>query len=89
MTDQRAGDLRGKSIPVDREGRAGRHPAGLGRPQYQRPHPPHLFLEQAKSVVQLVSSEGVAAHELRQMVGLMHGRATNRTHLVDHDRHSG
>ena len=68
---------------VDGERRAGRHARGIRRAHDQRAEPPHFLLEQSDSVVDLVTAKRVAADELGQLVGLMHGRLPHRPHLVD------
>ena len=54
----------GEALAIDGERRAGRHAARLGRAHHERAEPPHLFLQQADGVIELVAAEGVAADEL-------------------------
>ena len=78
--------LGGEPVPIDRQRRAGRHPAGVGRAHHHRAEPPHLFLEQPDGVIELVAAERVAAHQLGELVGLVHVGAAHRPHLVDDHR---
>ena len=78
----------GEALAIDGQRGAGRHAAGLGRAHDERAEPPHLFLEQADGVVELVAAEGVAADELREPIGLVDGRRAHGPHLVQRDRHA-
>ena len=65
------GDGLRKAVAVDGQRRAGRHAARLGRAHDQRAEPPHLFLEQADGVIELVAAKGVAADQFGEPVGLV------------------
>ena len=56
-------------VAIDRQRRARRHAARLGGAHHERTEPPHLFLQQADGVIELVAAERVAAHELGEGVG--------------------
>ena len=53
-----------EDVAIHRQRRAGRHPRLVRRPHHERAEPPHLLLEQADRVVELVAAERVAADEL-------------------------
>ena len=53
-----------KSLAIDRKRGAGGHARRVGGAHHERAEPPHLFLEQADGVVELVAAERVAADEL-------------------------
>jgi hypothetical protein len=50
-----------------------RHVAGLGRAHDERSKPPHLFLQQADCIIELVAAQRVAADEFRETIRLVHG----------------
>ena len=86
--DARArGDLVGKPLAIHGERGAGRHAARLGGAHHERAEPPHLFLQEADRVIELVAAERVAADQLREAVGLVHGRRADGPHFVQRDRH--
>ena len=74
-----------EQLAIDRERSAGGHARDLGGMHDERVEPPHLFLEQADGVVQLVSAEGIAADELREAIGLVDFGRPDRPHFVDGD----
>ena len=63
---------------------AGTRVASAAR-MHQRAEPPHLLLEQADGVVELVAAERIAADQLGERVGLVHGGRPHRPHLVERD----
>ena len=85
---ERARDLVGKALAVHGERGAGRHAAGLGGAHDERAEPPHLFLQEADRVIELVAAERVAADQLREAVGLVHGGRAHGPHFVQRDRHA-
>ena len=88
MIVERLRDEVGEPLAIDRERGAGRHAARLGGAHDERPEPPHFLLEQADGVIELVAAEGVAADQLGEPIGLVHGRRTHRPHLVQRDAHA-
>ena len=52
------------------------------------PSAAHLLFEQADRVVELVTAQRVAAHQLREAVALMNGGPADRPHLVQRHRHA-
>ena len=78
----------GKALAIDGERRAGRHAAGFGRPHHERAEAPHLLLQQADGVVELVAAKRVAAHEFGEPIGLVDGGRPRRPHLVQSDGHA-
>ena len=88
MRGERLRDRLGEPLAIDRQRRAGRHAARLGGTHHERAEPPHLFFQQADGVVELVAAEGIAADELGEPIGLVHGGRTHRPHLVQRDRHA-
>ena len=78
----------GKHVTIDGERGAGGHARRVGRAHHDRAEPPHLFLDQADGVVDLVGAERIAADELGEAVGLVHGRRAHRAHLVDRHVHA-
>ena len=80
---ERLRDDLGEALAIDGERGAGRHAARLGGAHHQRAEPPHLLLQQADGVIELVAAEGVAADQLGEPVGLVdggrHGPAASRT----------
>ena len=69
----------GEALAIHGERRAGRHAARFRRAHDQRTEPPHLLLQEADGVIELVAAERVAADELGEAVGLVHGgRRTGR-----------
>lgn len=65
--------------------RARGHPRRIGGLHDHRAQPPHFFFQQPDGVIQLVAAKRVAAHELGQAVGFVHGRRTHGPHLVNAD----
>ena len=78
----------GKHVAIDRERGARGHPRHVGRPHHDRSEPPHLFLDKTDGVVDLVGAKRIAADELSQAIGLVHGRRAHGPHLVDGDIHA-
>ena len=64
-------------------------PAGtralVGRAHDQRAEPPHLLLQEADGVIELVAAEGIGADELGEPIGLVDRGRLHRPHLVEHD----
>src|SRR5205814_3293840 len=81
----RFGDAARKPLAIDRERRAGRHARRVRGAQHDGTEAPHLLLQQTYRVIEFVASEGITADEFSQMIGLVHGGATDRTHLVEGD----
>ena len=78
MLRNRGGHAVRELLAVDGERRAGRHPDAVGDAHDERAQAAHLFLEQADGVVELVAPKRIAADELREMVGLVHGGRPRR-----------
>ena len=55
---------------------------------HERAEPPHLLLQQADGVIELVAAKRVGADQLGETIGLVHGGRTHRPHLVQHDAHA-
>ena len=67
------GDRLREPLAIDgQRGAAGTRCASAAR-MHQRAEPPHLLLEQADGVIELVAAEGVGADQLREPIGLVHG----------------
>ena len=75
----------GKEAAVDREGAPRRHPNLVRHPHHERAETPHLFLEQARRLVDGVAAEAVRADELGEVAGLMHGCLAHGPHLEEID----
>ena len=73
MRRDRGGDALGELLAIDGQRGAGRHAHAIGDAHDQRAEPPHLLFEQADGVVELVAAEGIAADELGEPIGLVHG----------------
>ena len=82
------GDRCRETLAIDRERRARRNAARLGRPHDERTEPPHFLFEQTDGVIELVAAEGIAADELGEPIGLVDGRRPHRPHFVQRDRHA-
>jgi hypothetical protein len=78
----------GEPLTIDRQRRAGGHPARLGGAHDERSQPPHFFLQQSDGVIELVTAEGIAAHQFGQPIGLVHAGLTPGAHLVEDDTHA-
>jgi hypothetical protein len=65
------------------QGAARGHAHGVGDPDDERVHPAHLFLQQPRGLVERVAAQAVRAHQLGQVIGLMHRRRLDRPHLVE------
>ena len=76
-------------MAIDGQRGAGRHARGIGRPHHDRAEPAHLLFDQPDGVVDLVGAERIAADQLGQSVGLMHGGRPHRPHLVNGDVRAG
>ena len=61
------------------------HAREIGRAHDDRPQPPHLLFQQTDGIVQLVAAKRVAAHELRQPVGLVDRGRAHGAHFVEGD----
>ena len=88
MPRDRVGHAGRKLLAIDGERRAGRHADAVGDAHDERSEAAHLFLEQADGVVELVAAERIAADELREMIGLVHGRRPCGAHFVERDGHA-
>ena len=75
-----------EAFAVDGERRAGRHPVGIGRPHDERAEPPHLLLEEADGVIELVTAQRIGANELGELIGLVHRSGAHRPHFVQRPR---
>ena len=75
---------RAEQVAVHRERAAGRDARFIGRRQDDRTERAHLGLEQPVRVGDLGALEGVRAHQLGELVGLMCLRAAYPAHLVQH-----
>ena len=80
------GDGVGEAFTVDGQGRPGGHTARLGGAYYQGTQPPHLLFEEPDGVVDLVAAKRVTADQFGEPVGLVHGGAAHRAHLVQRNR---
>ena len=69
---------------IHRERRAAGHARLIRRPQNERAERAHLGLEQPVRVGGVGALEGVAAHELRERLGLVRRGLHDGTHLVHH-----
>jgi hypothetical protein len=67
---------------IHRERGAARHARLIRRPQNERSERAHLCLEQPVRVRGVGALEGVAAHELRERLGLVRRGLHDGTHLV-------
>jgi hypothetical protein len=85
MRGDRPRDLGGKTLAIDRQGGARRHTRVVRGAHDQRTKPPHLLLQQADGVIELVTAKGIAADELREAIRFVHGRRPQRAHLVEAD----
>ena len=74
-----------EAFAIDGERRAGRHAVRIGRAHDERAEPPHLLLEQADGVIELVAAQRVGADQLGELIGLVDGRGAYRPHLVQDD----
>ena len=63
--------------------------AHVRRQHHERSEAPHLFFQQSDGVVELVAAQRVGAHELGQLIGLVHGGRPHRPHLVEDDADTG
>ena len=88
MPRDRVGDGLREPLAIDGQRGAGRHAARFGRAHDERAETPHLFLQQADGVIELVAAERIAADELGEAIGLVDGGGTDRPHLVERDRHA-
>ena len=79
------GDGLRKRMAIDGQRGARRHARRIGRAHDDRAEPAHLFFDQPDGVIDLVGAERIAADELGQSVGLMHGGRPHRPHLVNGD----
>ena len=57
MRVHRLGDRLREPLAIDRQRRAGRHAVRIGRAHHERAEPPHLLLQQADGVIELVAAE--------------------------------
>ena len=75
MLLDRARDLGGEAVAVDRQRRAGGHAMLVGRAHDQRAERAHLLVEQADGIVLgIVGAEAVRADHLGEAVGLVRRR---------------
>ena len=88
MRGDRLGDGLGEAVAIDGERRARGHAARVRGAHDEGSEPPHLFFEQADRVIELVAAEGIRAHQLGEPVGPVHGRGTDRAHLVNRRGHA-
>ena len=84
----RGGHAFGELVAIDGQRRARGHAHAIGHAHHERAEPPHLFLQQADGVVELVAAKGIAADQLGEPVGLVDGGRRDGPHLVQHDRHA-
>ncbi len=85
LCSDRRGDLGGEPVAVDGEGVTCRHARGLTAADDERLHQRHLGLEEPDGIGLSIRAEGVGADELREVGGLMGGRALHGPHLVQLD----
>ena len=78
-------DAPGEEAAVHGEGAARGHLDLVRHPHHQRAQAPHLFLEQARGLVEAVAAQAVGADELGEVPGLVHGGRPHRAHLVQVD----
>ncbi len=81
-------DLPGEGVAVHRQGPAGLHPVGVGAGHNQGLAPAQLLLQQAHRVLQLVGPQGVRAHQLPEIFGVVGGGHLFRLHLPQLHRDS-
>ena len=86
MPRERVGDRLREPLAIDGQRGARRHARLLGGSHHERTEPAHLLFQQADGVIEFVPSEGVAADELSEGVGLVDGGLANRPHLMKRDR---
>ena len=79
----------GEAVAIDRQRRAGRHAAPVGRAQHQRAEAPHFFFQQSDGVIELVATERVGADQFGETVGFVDRGRPDRPHFVQHHRHAG
>ena len=82
---ERLGDPARERIAIHREGLARGHRRFVGRRDHERVEAPHLLLEQPHRARLAVRAQRVAAHELREEVGAVRGRALCRLHVDERD----
>ena len=70
---------------IDGQRAARGHAHLVGDADDERAHPPHLFLEEARRLVEGVAAQAVRADELREVARLVHGRGPHGPHLVEVD----
>ena len=87
---QGLGDRGRKSVAIHRQGAAGGHLVGVGRPHDQRAQPAHFGMQQPDSVVGgIVGAEGVGADQFGQAIGAMGLGHPDRAHLVQDHGNAG
>jgi hypothetical protein len=84
----RARDPFRKTLAIDRERSARRHPHLVGHPHHQRAEPTHFFFQEPDGVVEFVAAERVAADEFREVGRAVHLGGAHRPHLVDGHRNA-
>ena len=77
-----------EQLAIDRERRARWHACDLRGMHHQGVEPAHLLFQQADRVVELVASEGIAAHELGEAIRLVDFGRPRGPHFVDGDGHA-
>ena len=88
MRRDRVGDRLREALAIDGQRRARRHAVRVGRAHDQRAEPPHLLLQEADGVIELVAAERVGADELGEPIGLVDRGRPHRPHLVEHHAHA-
>ena len=81
----RAGELDGEVVAVDRQARPGGYLVGVGDVHHQGAEPAHLVLQEPDGGLERRVPERVGAHELAETVGMVRGGAAAGPHLVEID----
>ena len=72
----------GKTLTIHCQRAAGRHPCLICAGKDQRPQPPQFLLKQPHSILQLIGTQGVGAHQLGKCLVGMRGGVFSGLHLM-------